>query len=93
MELLWARTRSDIFVLSDTRQWAFVRKSALTPVVNINPLFETGKEKMNSAQRIFPMDRVSNRAKLTCRAYRDAYHNDLADDLGVRMNDCRSFRP
>lgn len=45
MELLWARTRSDIFVLSDTRQWAFVRKSALTPVVNINPLFETGTEK------------------------------------------------
>lgn len=190
---------ANILVLSDTGQWAFVRKSALTPVVSISPLFETGKEKINSARRIFPlknngsyrnytsacagsntqtrtkgstleanadlgiltltfggsmeieetiafdpgievifrafgiegtdnfieiinyqacgrsadrgqhtydvringdqlysldpakisgddsfpMDRASNRAKITCRAHRDAYHNYLADELGV----------
>ena len=31
----------------------------------------------------FPLDRVSKRAKITCRAHRDAYHKYLADDLEI----------
>jgi len=30
-----------------------------------------------------PIDTVSKRAKITCRAHRDAYHDYLAEDLGI----------
>lgn len=45
----------NILVLSDGGQWAFVRRSALTPVVLNSRLFKTGKAKLNVAQRIFPL--------------------------------------
>ena len=36
-----------------------------------------------SGEDTFPLDFVSKRAKITCRAHRDAYHRYLGDELGI----------